>query len=239
MGSYAGGELPLFLEAHRFHQYYVDLFGECIVGNVLEVGGGQGAITRHLLECKPQRLTVCEPDADFAAILRDRFGEVAEIVPGRLDDVPAEAGSFDAIVYVDVLEHIGDDQDEVRRAALRLKLDGTLVIGGPAHSWLYSPFDAAIGHWRRYDRQSIEALVRASGLLRLERFKYFDSVGMVLSFGNRYLARRSMPSRKQIQFWNNVILPMSRGMDCVLRHRFGKSFVAVARRRPRPVDERT
>ncbi len=50
VGRYAGSELPLFLKAHRFHQYYVDLFGEWISGDVLEVGAGQGAITRHLLD---------------------------------------------------------------------------------------------------------------------------------------------------------------------------------------------
>lgn len=229
MDRYIGSELPLFLEAHRFHQYYVDLFREWVSGNVLEVGAGQGAITRRLLDCKLQRLTICEPDPQLTAVLRERFGTVVEIVEGRLANVPSTAGLFDAIVYVDVLEHISDDRDEVRRAATRLRPGGVLIVGGPAHAWLHSRFDAAIGHWRRYNRQSMEALVEASGLLRLERFRYFDSVGMALSLGNRHLIRRDIPSRGQIRFWNNVILPMSRSLDPVLGYRVGKSFVAVAR----------
>jgi SAM-dependent methyltransferase len=150
-------------------------------------------------------------------------------VQGSLADVPAAAGPFDAIVYVDVLEHIRNDRDEVRRAAARLGPGGLLILGGPAHAWLYSRFDAAIGHWRRYNRRSVEALVEASGLLRLEQFRYFDSVGMMLSLGNRYLIRRDIPSQGQIRFWNNVILPVSRSLDPVLGYRVGKSFVAIAR----------
>jgi SAM-dependent methyltransferase len=231
MDRYPGSELPLFLEAHRFHQYYVDLFGRWISGDVLEVGAGHGAMTRRLLECKPRRLTVCEPDPELAAVLRGRIGSVVDIVVGGLVDVPAAAGPFDAIVYVDVLEHISDDRGEVRRAAARLKPGGVLIVGGPAHTWLYSRFDAAIGHWRRYNRRSVAALVEASGLLRLERFRYFDSIGMALSLGNRYVTRRDIPSRGQIRFWNSVILPMSRAVDGMLGYRVGKSFVAVARQR--------
>jgi SAM-dependent methyltransferase len=229
MNRYMGSELPLFLEAERFHQYYIDLFGEWISGNVLEVGAGQGAITHHLLNCKPRRLTACEPDPEFVAVLRERLGTAVEIVQGGLADVPAAAGPFDVIVYVDVLEHIRHDRDEVRRAAARLGPGGLLILGGPAHAWLYSRFDAAIGHCRRYNRRSVEALVEASGLLRLEQFRYFDSVGMVLSLGNRYLIRRDIPSQGQIRFWNNVILPVSRSLDPVLGYRVGKSFVAIAR----------
>jgi SAM-dependent methyltransferase len=229
MDRYPGSELPLFLEAHRFHQYYVELFGQWISGNVLEVGAGYGAMTRRLLECKPQRLTACEPDSELAAGLRVRFGTGVDIVTGGLADVPSTAGPFDAIVYVDVLEHISDDRDEVRRAAAQLKPGGVLIVGGPVHAWLYSRFDAAIGHWRRYNRRSVEALVEASGLLRLERFRYFDSIGMALSLGNRHLTRQDTPSRGQIRFWNSVILPMSRLVDRMLGYRVGKSFVAVAR----------
>src|ERR1700674_1005034 len=229
---YIGSELPLFLEAQRFHQYYVDLFGKWISGSVLEIGAGQGAITHRLLNCKPRRLTACEPDPGFVAVLRERFGTAVEIVQGGLADVPAAAGPFDAIVYGDVLEHIRNDRDEVRRAAERLGPGGHLILAGPAHAWLYSPFDAAIGHWRRYNRRSVKALVEASGLLRLEQFRYFDSVGMVLSLGNRYLVRRDTPSRGQIRFWNNVILPMSRRLDPLFGCRVGKSFVAIARQCP-------
>ena len=116
---YIGSELPLFLEAQRFHQYYLDLFGKWISGSVLEIGAGQGAITHRLLNCKPRRLTACEPDPGFVAVLRERFGIAVEIVQGGLADVPAAAGPFDAIVYVDVLEHIRNDRDEVRRDDVR------------------------------------------------------------------------------------------------------------------------
>ena len=46
--------------------------------------------------------------------------------------LPAEA-KFDAILYIDVLEHIEDDRAEMARAAARLKPGGALIVLAPAH----------------------------------------------------------------------------------------------------------
>src|SRR5262249_21951962 len=172
--SYAGRELPLFAGAKNFHRYYRDLLGRWIRGHVLEVGGGLGSMTSALLECPIASLTVCEPDPQQAAALEARFAGRARIVAGQLSDVPSTCGPFDTIVYIDVLEHVDDDRAEVSRALGRLTPDGSLLIGGPAYAWLYSPFDAAIGHRRRYGKRDIESLLRGVEPARLVFFAYFD-----------------------------------------------------------------
>jgi 2-polyprenyl-3-methyl-5-hydroxy-6-metoxy-1,4-benzoquinol methylase len=57
---------------------------------------------------------------------------------------------FDTALYIDVLEHIRDDQTEVARVGRHLTPGGHLVVLAPAHQALYTLFDAAIGHFRRY-----------------------------------------------------------------------------------------
>jgi SAM-dependent methyltransferase len=228
--AYVGRELPLFWEAHNFHDYYVQLFGSWVTGHVLEVGGGVGALTTRLLNTRAERVTVCEPDPDLASTLWDRFGERIALVRSDIHGVPHSIGSFDTILYVDVLEHIQDDAGEIVAAMARLKAGGALIIAGPAHAGLYSAFDAAIGHYRRYDRRTLEALIRAGGRLEMVRFAYFDCLGMILSLGNRWVNRQSLPSRRQLLLWDRVILPMSRRLDPLLRYAVGKSFVAIARR---------
>jgi SAM-dependent methyltransferase len=228
--TYAGKELPLFREANNFHDYYFRLFGPWIRGDVLEVGGGIGALTTLLLRNGAEHLTVCEPDPALASELQERFGDRAVVIRSGIHGVPRSIGSFDTIAYIDVLEHIQDDVGEVAAAAARLKPGGSLVVAGPAHTFLYSAFDAAIGHYRRYDRVSIESLLRKSGSLEMVRFAYFDCLGVVLSLGNRWVNRQSLPSRRQLLFWDRVVLPLSRRLDSLLNYRVGKSFVAVATR---------
>ena len=70
-------------------------------------------------------------------------------VAGLIADLPC-VPSFDSIVYIDVLEHIKDDSAEIAAATARLRSNGTLVVLSPAHAWLFSAFDAAVGHYRRY-----------------------------------------------------------------------------------------
>lgn len=62
---------------------------------------------------------------------------------------------FDTILYIDVLEHIADDRAELVEAARRLNPGGYLVVLSPAHQWLFTAFDAAIGHVRRYTAKSL------------------------------------------------------------------------------------
>ena len=61
--------------------------------------------------------------------------------------------AFDTVLYIDVLEHISDDGSEVARASQLLRPGGYVVALSPAHQMLFTPFDAAIGHYRRYSKQ--------------------------------------------------------------------------------------
>ena len=99
---------------------------------------------------------------------------------------------FDTILYVDVLEHIEDDRGELAGAAARLRTGGHVVVLAPAHQALYSPFDKAIGHFRRYSHRSL--LAAAPSTLQPVAAYYLDAVGMAASLANRLLLRASMPS---------------------------------------------
>ena len=90
---------------------------------------------------------------------------------------------------------------------------------------MFSPFDAAIGHYRRYDRKSL--LSAKPEDLHVERLFYLDSVGLLASLGNRLLLRASSPTAAQIALWDGKMVPVSRWLDPVLGLRLGKTIVAV------------
>src|SRR5207244_311060 len=84
----------------------------------------------------------------------------------------------DTVVMINVLEHIEDDQDIVRMAHQSLVPGGALVIYSPALRWLYSSYDKAVGHYRRYEKNPLEDLLRAAGFA-VDRAKYMDSLGVL------------------------------------------------------------
>ena len=95
----------------------------------------------------------------------------------------------------------------------------------PAHQFLFSEFDAAIGHRRRYNAVSLTAVTPPRCQLRT--CFMLDSVGFLASLANRFMLAAAMPSPRQITFWDNVLVPVSRVLDSVTGHKFGKSIVAV------------
>ena len=132
---------------------------------------------------------------------------------------------FDTIIYIDVLEHIENDSEELNRAASHLRPGGHLIVLSPAHQRLFSPFDAAIGHFRRYDRKMLQAISPAG--LRLERMRYLDCAGLILSAANMLLLRQSMPTKAQLGFWDRWIVPVSRVFDKPFRYSLGKTIIAI------------
>jgi hypothetical protein len=129
---------------------------------------------------------------------------------------------------MDVLEHIADDRAELEMAADRLRPGGHLIVLAPAHQWLFAPFDAAIGHFRRYTKGTLGAAAPAA--LPLIRLVYLDSAGMLASLGNRLLLRSSMPTPRQIAFWDRVLVRCSRWTDPMFGYTLGKSVLAVWRK---------
>jgi 2-polyprenyl-3-methyl-5-hydroxy-6-metoxy-1,4-benzoquinol methylase len=145
---------------------------------------------------------------------------------GTLADVPRSL-RFDAILYIDVLEHIANDAEELARAAQYLEPGGTLIVLAPAYQWLFSPFDAAIGHYRRYTRGSLGAI--APPALERIALRYLDSAGLLVSMGNRLLLRRDQPTSRMIDLWDTYLVPVSRVLDTVIRFKGGRSLLGIWR----------
>ena len=106
--KYAGSELDLFEKARNWKAYWRSQIADFVRGEVLEVGAGIGANTLTLAGLDYERWTCLEPDAALAARIALPPGGRHEAAVGTIDDLPADA-KFDAILYIDVLEHIEDD----------------------------------------------------------------------------------------------------------------------------------
>lgn len=230
--EYAGTELELFRGASNWKAYFHNLLGPYLSGDVLEVGAGLGATTRVLCDGLQASWFALEPDPALAAQVdaehRERpFAAPFELLTGTVESLSRER-SFDTVLYVDVLEHIEDDRAELSVASRHLRPGGRLIVLAPACTLLYSAFDAHIGHFRRYSKRTLAQVVPSQ--LEEEACLYVDSVGMLASVANRLLLRASLPTKRQVAFWDRTLVPLSRKIDPILRFRLGKTVVGVWRR---------
>ncbi len=227
--DYIGQELDVFKEAVNWKTYWLKHVKSYINGKVLEVGAGLGVNTKMIIEeCSDiNSLTAIEPDNKLASQILDYVGPVHNNLTIKncytSDLDPAE--KFDTIMYIDVIEHIEDDKGEIARAEALLKDNGHLIVLVPAHNYVFSPFDKAIGHFRRYDKKMLRKV--ASGNMNLRRIFYLDSLGLLASLVNKYFLKQSYPTKQQVLKWDRLIVPLSKVSDKIILHSNGKSLIGI------------
>jgi len=232
MIKYIGNELEIFELATRWKQYYKQFINQYLNGDVLEVGAGIGGTTANLCNGTQNSWICLEPDPTLLKTIKNKIQDdilssICQPVCGTLDGLKQDL-TFDTILYIDVLEHIFDDKNELEKAFSKLKKGGYLIILAPAHNYLFSIFDKAVGHYRRYNRKSLTKIFPKG--LSIEKQYYLDSVGLFLSLTNKWLLKQSVPSVKQIKIWNKYFIPASKRLDSFIRYKFGKSILFIARK---------
>ncbi len=229
-GVYVGEELESFALAVNWKSYVRTALHPWLAGRVAEVGAGIGETTKALRPDAPVASWVCiEPDPEMAAgLTRDAAsGALGKAVSAHCGTLATLASDerFDTIIYVDVLEHIEHDAAELAEAARRLAPGGQIVVLSPAYPYLYSEFDRAIGHWRRYTTAMLRKIAPPGLTERSAR--YYDCVGMLASAANKLLLKQKLPTVAQVRTWDRFMVPVSRVIDPLFRFAFGRSVVIV------------
>ncbi|KNX37495.1 class I SAM-dependent methyltransferase [Luteipulveratus halotolerans] len=128
-------------------------------GRALDIGAAGGGNTRVLVE-HGWSASPLEYGADGAEVAAERGLPVMRADAMRL---PLQDEALDLVVAFDVLEHLeGDDAcaQEVRRV---LRPGGTFLVAVPADPRLWSAHDEAVGHVRRYTRETLLSLLQRNG----------------------------------------------------------------------------
>jgi SAM-dependent methyltransferase len=135
---------------------------------------------------------------------RDPRVEVVAYDLDRSPPAPIAARRFDAIVAVNVIEHIQDDVGLVERLAGLLKPGGKLLVYVPACPFAFGTLDAALGHFRRYTPASLSALMQRAGLTP-EWPRYINILGLLGWWWNGRALRRTQVSPSQVAVFERLI----------------------------------
>jgi SAM-dependent methyltransferase len=207
--SVVGGRtLEVFTETPRLNAWLFSKLAPHIHGDVLEVGSGIGNLSRLIIE-RASSTVLSDMEPHYIEALERTFGADPRVRIGfyNLDAEPSAeiAGRrFDAIVAVNVIEHILDDHALVRRLAALLKPGGKLVVYVPACPFAYGSLDRALGHYRRYTPDSLTTLLAGAGL-SVARPSYINLLGLLGWTVNGRVLRRQQLSHRQIAVFERLM----------------------------------
>ena len=231
--KYIGNELEIFSHAKNWKNYWSGKVRPYLGKSVLEVGAGIGTNTRNFINNENIKKWVSiEPDLELSrkieSNLKNEKGfNKLEIIPSFLTNYQTNI-KFDSVMYIDVIEHIEKDKDELIRAISYLKEGGYLIVLVPAYNFLYNDFDKAIGHYRRYSRKLLRNTI-PPGLKVISHYN-LDSLGLLASVTNKLFLKQSYPTVKQIKFWDSFIVSLSRVIDPLLFYKVGKSNLIICKK---------
>ena len=154
-------------------------------GAIYDIGGGNGFVTRAMLDAGFDAVLVEPGEAGARNAIRRGLPTV---VCASLATAGFAAGSLPAVGIFDVLEHIGDDAAFLAEIHRALTPGGRFYITVPAFSWLWSDDDIAAGHFRRYTLTSLMQRVNAAGFAPLYDTFLFSPLPLPL------FVARSIPS---------------------------------------------
>lgn len=132
------------------------------VRNVLDIGCGHG-IAREMLE-HDLGIAVDGCDLNRSALEMAKPGKGRLFVYNILEQEPSLLERYDAVLLLDVIEHIDDDAAFVRAALRHLRPGGIVAINVPASMMLFSDYDRAVGHVRRYTPDGLRKLLGSCGV---------------------------------------------------------------------------
>jgi SAM-dependent methyltransferase len=202
-----GRTLEVFAQTARINRWIYERLGK-VNGEVLEVGSGIGNLSRVIIE-DAARAVLTEVEPEYLEVLRRRYAgsDRVDVVRWDLDEPPPAdlvERRFDAVISVNVIEHLRDDRATVSAMAALLKPGGCLHIYVPACPFAFGSLDRVLGHYRRYTRRSLAALLAEAGL-EVERPRYMNRLGLIGWFVSARILRRTLLSARLVSLFERLV----------------------------------
>jgi len=230
--TYEAWDLEALSGVPNYQEWIVHLFRPYLRGDAVEIGAGRGVFSERLLHHVDQ-LQMVEPATNLVSELKKEFAGnheveiIAETAENYLRGQPE--ASRDCIVMVNVLEHIEDDAGVMEELFRVLKPGGHLLVFVPALRWLFSAMDVALGHHRRYHKNSLASLASQVGF-EVVSVRYFDFLGVIPWWIIYTLAEKTRFNPGLSKLYDRLVVPVGRVIEAVVPPPMGKNVVLIAKK---------
>ena len=173
---------------------------------IADLGCGCGA---NLIEYnKSYSVTGMDPSLDAVKYCQKRGIAIQQGALPHNCTLPVN--SFHAVLMLDVLEHIEEDEEALGKTYELLNNDGIIVLTVPAYQWLYTKRDEFHHHKRRYSKKQLDQILRKAGfkrvLLSYYNFWLFPCVALVRMIGKMLgLDRSGCDVKVPNRFINRIV----------------------------------
>jgi len=221
----------------RYNRWIFEELSPFAGSHVLEAGCGIGNMTAYFLD---RELLVAidrlPASVQLTAKRYQSFPNV-QVMRGDISDpqLPEQLASwsFDTALCVNVLEHVEDDLQALRHLWRVLQPAGRLLLLVPAGRYLYGTLDRALGHYRRYDRRQLAALVQMAGFQTLA-LHYMNLAGIPGWWLNSRVLKQRLLPEGQLR-WFDRLAPIFIRSERLLRRVWdvpaGQSLVCIAQKK--------
>ena len=226
---YEGKDLESMSFAQNYHEWIYDLIKNSVGSRIAEIGSGTGNFTEILLNNynEVHAFEPCSKTHNKSVHLgHQKVISINDNFENRKNDFQ---DFFDSVLFINVLEHIENDEFALKSANEILSPEGKLVIFVPALKWLYSSFDTSIGHFRRYHKKNLVYLVSKSGF-KIDRCHYFDSMGILPWFFVIKMLGGSL-NPTSVKWYDSIIVPWLKLVERFLFRQLVKNLLLVASKR--------
>jgi len=238
--KYLTSELEELTKLRNYYRWIFDEIRPFLGTRLAEIGAGLGTFTdvlaaNHLTSKPTAQLTAFEPAGNLYRQLADRLTrnhgalvQARRVVIHHGYFTPTHE-QFDTIIMINVLEHIEDDRSAVHVACDSLSPGGTVVLFVPALPWLFSKFDRAVGHHRRYTRPALTRLLQEERL-DIVKSQYLDVVGLLPWYLLNVLGGVQTVHPWMVQLYDRIFVPVTRRIERLWPPVLGKNILMVGRK---------
>ncbi len=227
--------LSLFDNAPRFTNWLYSEVKPFLKGAILEIGAGTGTYSKKIIADFPEsRVVLSDIDPVYVQRLNEMFKDNAKVTALgiNLDHAVRDQQlheTFDAVIALNVMEHIEDDVAAINNIYDILNPGGVFVVLVPAHKFLYNVMDKSIGHFRRYNKKMMREKI-ATTKFSIAKMFYFNFTSMFGWFVNGNILKKTVINDSALGAFDKVV-PVVRGIEkTILRKKIGISLITVLKK---------
>ena len=160
---------------------------------LVDIGAGTGQLLAEVaptcralgIEAHPQGLAIAAT-------------KPVALVQATIEALPIASDAAAVVTALDVIEHVDDDAAALAELTRITRPGGLIVLHVPAFQLLWSDWDVALGHHRRYTRPALLALV-ARTPLRVRHCAYVNTAAFLPILAVRALRARGIGGGRRLE----------------------------------------